>query len=197
MTPERKRIARLAPALLLLLALSASSTGCAVMMAASQPPKRDVSVFLPGTPRPFVIAEVGTPVESERVDGVLTDSFVFQQGYSKEVRALRAMVHGAADIATGGAWEFVGTPFEAIVDGHTVRLQVRYDGMMRIVSTDVYEGDKVMRHLYEEAGGGIVSGRIGSAKTQVSTPAETRPEPVALGSAPGAPEAPPAAGHEL
>ena len=196
MTLERQS-KHLSPALLLLLAMSAWSTGCAVMMAAGQPPKRDVSVFLPGTPRPFVIAEIGDPVDSERVDGVLIDSFVFRQGYSKEVRALRAMAHGAADIATGGAWEFVGTPFEAIVDGNTVRLQVRYDGMGRVASTDVYEGDKVMRHLYEEAGGGMVSGRIGASNSEVANPEPERSEPVALGNAPGGFDTPPTPDQEL
>lgn len=118
-------------------------------MAATQPPKRDVSVFLPGTPRGFVIAEVGQPVETEVIDGERIDTFVFRQGYSKEMRALRAMAHGAADLATMGLWEFAGTLFEAYADGHTVRLQVRYDGVGRVRLTEVYTGEKVMKTVIE------------------------------------------------
>lgn len=146
--PPRRADARSIAALV---AVALLCSGCAVMLAAAQPPKRDVSVFLPGTPRGFVVAEVGEPVERSTVDGVDIDTFVFQQGYAEEVRALRVLVHGAADIATCGLWEVVGTPFELYFDGEPVRVQVRYDGVGRVLSTDVYAGHEVMEQVLELA----------------------------------------------
>lgn len=133
--------------------LTLSTLGCAVTMAATQPPKRDLSLFRPGTPRPLLIEEIGAPVASEEVDGVQIDTFVFQQGYSKEVRALRAMFHGAADLASLGLWEFAATPIEAHWDGTKVRVQVHYDGIQRVRYTDVYSGEKVLRSALGESDG--------------------------------------------
>ena len=63
--------------------LLVSTSACSVVKAANQPPKKDLSVFSPGTPRGRVIAEVGSPAWSEENGGERTDVFSFTQGYSK------------------------------------------------------------------------------------------------------------------
>ena len=42
-------------------------TGCSVFMAAKQPPKKDLTVLNVGTPRNVLIAELGSPVHTEKI----------------------------------------------------------------------------------------------------------------------------------
>ncbi len=111
----------------LLAAGSLSQAGCAVWMAAKQPPKKDLSVLLAGTPRSQLLAELGQPVTTETRDGKRVDVFVFTQGYSKPAKAGRALFHGAADVFTLGLWEVVGTPTEAVFNGTKMSYEVIYD----------------------------------------------------------------------
>jgi hypothetical protein len=102
-------------------------SGCAVVKATNQPDKKNLSVFSAGTPRSYVIAEVGAPAFTEEKDGQRIDVFAFKQGYSKGAKVGRAFFHGAADLMTLGMWEVVGTPFEAIADGTDMKVQVTYE----------------------------------------------------------------------
>jgi hypothetical protein len=101
--------------------------GCAVYMAANQPNAKDLSVLSVGQPRARLIAELGPPVSSQTVNGIRTDIFSFTQGYSGGAKAGRAILHGAADVATLGLWEAVGTPTEGYFSGTQVSAQVTYD----------------------------------------------------------------------
>ncbi len=104
------------------------TTGCAVHSAMNQPDKKDVSVLKRGTPRFEVIGELGEPVYTEKTDdGKLIDTYAFVQGYSKGVKATRALGHGLLDIATLGLWEVIGSPAEAIASGDKVVVRVFYD----------------------------------------------------------------------
>ena len=102
-------------------------SGCSVFMAAKQPPKKDLSVLKKGTARNEVIAELGSPEWSEKVEGKTTDVFSFRQGYSKGAKVGRAAFHGVADVFSFGLWEVIGTPVEAIADGEQIKLQIKYD----------------------------------------------------------------------
>lgn len=104
----------------------AGMSGCAVVKATNQPDKKNMSVLSAGTPRSYVIAEIGTPAFTEEKNGERVDIFAFKQGYSKGVKVGRAFFHGAADLMTLGMWEVVGTPFEAIADGTDMKIQVTY-----------------------------------------------------------------------
>jgi hypothetical protein len=117
----------LAARLLVFITIFMSMTGCAVVKATNQPDKKNLSVFSAGTPRSYVIAEVGTPTFTEEKDGQRVDIFAFKQGYSKGAKVGRAFFHGAADLMTLGMWEVVGTPFEAIADGTDMKIQVTYE----------------------------------------------------------------------
>ena len=109
------------------LAVMLTSTGCAVFMAAKQPPKKDLSVLSPGMPRSMLLAELGEPVTTETRDGKKVEVFSFTQGYSKPAKAARAVFHGAADVFTLGLWEVIGTPTEAVFDGNKMSFEVAYN----------------------------------------------------------------------
>jgi hypothetical protein len=111
---------------LVLIGVFVSMIGCAVVKATNQPDKKNLSVFSAGTPRSYVIAEVGSPTFTEEKDGQRIDIFAFTQGYSKGAKVGRAFFHGAADLVTLGMWEVVGTPFEAAVNGTDMKIQVTY-----------------------------------------------------------------------
>ena len=103
-------------------------TNCAVYMAATQPAKKAIELFRPGTPRALLLAEFGAPAVSEvDDDGLKREVFVFQQGYSTGAKVTRAVGHGVADIFTFGMWEAIGTPTEAIFDGNEMAYDVKYD----------------------------------------------------------------------
>jgi hypothetical protein len=119
-------------------------TGCAAVKATQQPNKKDLGVLSPGTPRTHVIAELGVPLWSEQRDGTTTDVFVFKQGYTKATKAGRALVHGAADVATWGLWEVVGIPAESLADGKDVKVEVSYDARRMVRAVDVIQGDEVV-----------------------------------------------------
>ena len=132
-------------AALLLSAMGAVGvSGCAAMKASQQPGKRDLGVLHDGVPRTHVIAELGTPVWSEKRDGETVDVFAFKQGYTKSTKAARALVHGAADVATFGLWEVVGLPAETLADGTDVQLEVHYTADQTVGRVEVIKGDKVV-----------------------------------------------------
>jgi hypothetical protein len=122
-----------------------ATSGCAVIKATRQPPKKDVGVLCPGVPRTHVIAELGAPVWSQERDGTATDVFAFKQGYSRGAKASRALLHGAADVATWGLWEVVGTPAETLANGTDVKVEVRYDPNQNVQSVTFFEGEKVVQ----------------------------------------------------
>jgi hypothetical protein len=119
-------------------------SGCAAIKASEQPGKRDLGVLHDGVPRTHVIAELGAPVWSEQRDGETVDVFTFKQGYRKSTKAARALVHGAADVATFGLWEVVGIPAETLADGTDVQLEVHYTAEQTVSHVDVIKGDKVV-----------------------------------------------------
>ena len=117
--------------------------GCAVMKATQQPEKKDLGILSPGTPRTHVIAELGAPSYSEERDGEVTDVFAFKQGYTKVTKAGRALVHGAADVATFGLWEVVGVPAESLMDGSDVKVAVTYNPDRTVAAVDYIRGQEL------------------------------------------------------
>ena len=130
-TLRMPRLATVATHALLIASLLAQA-GCSVVMAAKQPPKKDLGVLNHGTPRSMLLAELGQPASTETKDGKRVDVFSFTQGYSKPTKVARSVFHGAADFFTLGLWEVVGTPTEAVFDGTKMMLQVTYDENDRV-----------------------------------------------------------------
>lgn len=83
-------------------------SGCSVYKASNQPDKKNMSVLSTGTPRGYVIAELGSPIWSGDKNGEKVDMFAFKQGYSKAAKVGRAFFHASADVLTAGLWEVVG-----------------------------------------------------------------------------------------
>jgi outer membrane protein assembly factor BamE (lipoprotein component of BamABCDE complex) len=122
-----------------------ATAGCAALKATQQPGKKDLNVLSEGMPRTHVIAELGAPIWSDERDGDIVDVFAFKQGYTKTVKAGRALVHGAADVATFGLWEVVGIPAEMLADGTEIRVEVHYEPGQRVRSVEVIKGDKAFQ----------------------------------------------------
>jgi len=125
----RKKIICLVPLFALLII---PNFGCSVFMAAKQPSEKNVDLFKVGTSRSMLLAEFGSPTVSEVRNEKKSEMFKFVQGYSSGVKAGRAFFHGAADVVTGGLWEVVGTPTEAVFNGNEMAYEVTYDDKDRI-----------------------------------------------------------------
>ena len=137
------------------------TTNCSVYMAANQPQTKDVHVLDRGTFRNTVIAELGAPEYTREEDGKKCDIFSFVQGYSKGAKISRAVLHGAADVLTGGLWEVAGTPIEAIADGNEVKVEVYYDSNDAVERVNVIKGNNVMK--------GVTSISKGQKQKQANT----------------------------
>jgi hypothetical protein len=149
--------------------------GCSVIKATQQPDKRDLNVLGRGIPRTQVIAELGRPLWSEERGPAVTDVFVFKQGYSKPAKATRALVHGAADVATWGLWEVLGVPLETMADGTEVQAEVRYDENRLVESVRIFRGKEVVfqRHLF--TGKPVYPGVVCSQPVPACSPATCSP----------------------
>ncbi len=120
--------------------------GCSAYMAANQPGPKELSLFTKGTPRAKLIAEFGPPINTETKNGARVDIFKFTHGYSSGVRAGRAILHGAADVATLGLWEIVGTPTEGYMNGTQLSAEVTYDAQDTVaVMTPLAGEDELKR----------------------------------------------------
>lgn len=113
-------------------ALLLVGSGCAVSMAVAQPSKKNLDVLEVGASRERLIAEFGFPASTRWINQRRVDRFTFVQGYSRGQRAGRALAHGAADFATGGIWEAIGTPAEGQFSGDYVAYEVFYDEQNRV-----------------------------------------------------------------
>lgn len=109
-----------------------TQTGCSAVMAAKQPPKKDLSLVTNGMPRSAILAEIGAPISSEMKNGKRVDVFSFTQGYSTANRVSRTLFHGLADVATIGLWEIIATPTEAAFDGKKAAFEITYDTSDRV-----------------------------------------------------------------
>lgn len=128
-------------ALLLIAAFFCSmNTGCAVMMAAKAPGKKDMGVLTPGVSRSQVVAELGPPVQSRTYGWGAKDVFSFKQGYTMPTKVSRSIVHGAADVMTLGLWEVAGTPLEGSLQGEDVRAEVAYDANDMVQRVEYFSG---------------------------------------------------------
>lgn len=120
----------------LILISSIFLNGCAVVMAARQPGRKDLDVIRNGATIMEVRSELGEPVFKEEKDGLVTEVYNFKQGYSTGTKAARSLFHGAADVFTIGLWEVIGTPTEAVFHGKDMSIQAIYrDG--KIVGSEI------------------------------------------------------------
>lgn len=117
-----------------LCAVISLNAGCSAVMATKQPTKKDLSVFNKGVDRGLIIAEIGAPITSEYKNGKRYEIYTFMQGYSTANKVSRAVWHGAADIATLGLWEIIGTPTESAFNGKKTSYEMIFDADDRLES---------------------------------------------------------------
>ena len=103
------------------------NSGCSVVMASKQPSKKNTTMLNAGIPRSLVVAEFGAPVISEIKEGKRYEIYTFVQGYSTASKVGRAFWHGAADVATVGLWEIIGTPTETVFNGKKMSYEIFFD----------------------------------------------------------------------
>ncbi len=113
------------------------TTGCSVIMASKQPPKKNTEMIQQGLSRSLVIAEFGAPVTSEFRNGKRHEIYTITHGYSTACKVGRAFLHGAADVATVGLWELVGTPTESVFNGKKMSYELIFD-----------ENDQLERYIF-------------------------------------------------
>jgi hypothetical protein len=126
--------------LLVVLLVTALSSGCSISKAITQPSKKDLTVLLPGNQRAQVIAELGQPSHQETIAGTQRDVYSFKQGYTKPVKIARAVGHGFGLVATVGLWELAGYPIELALDGEDVNVMVDYDPDQAIAEVTYFRG---------------------------------------------------------
>ena len=114
--------------------------GCSAYIAASRDPGKDISVLRIGALRAQVVGSLGRPVISDTVDGKKIDVFSFKNGYKSGFNVGRAIFHVGADIITGGLWEIVGTPTEALLQGQSKVIKVKYDAEEKVHEIFFYKG---------------------------------------------------------
>jgi hypothetical protein len=118
--------------------------GCSVQMALTQPEKKNLSVLEPGTPRSAVIKELGLPTKTDEHRGEKVDEFTISEGYSRELKMLRAGLHLTADAFTFGLWEPFGIVLEKSYRPPDISLEVHYDAHDRIASFKVLSRDDLL-----------------------------------------------------
>lgn len=177
--------------LIVAISIAATSSGCAVVMAAKQPDYKNVELFKVGTPRGALLGEFGHPTATDtKPDGTKCDTFSFTQGYSGGAKAGRAFLHGVADVFTLGLWEVIGTPTEAIFSGSTVGYQACYDKEDRVQTVILLtpdndgKGPKNVDPAAPEVGGSALApAPMITTNGPVDAQSNARNEPIVLQSA--------------
>lgn len=105
--------------------VAGSLAGCSVGMALSGDETPDLSVVKIGALRDDIEVQLGQAHKiADLPDGVQEASYKFDVG--NDPNALRAIGHGALDVASLGLWEIIGTPIEAST-GKEREITVTYD----------------------------------------------------------------------
>ncbi len=119
-------VRKLAPAVLIVLSLG----GCSVGMALSGEETPDLTAVKVGATKDDVELHLGTPEEfSELADGDSRATYKYEVG--NDPNAIRAIGHGALDVASIGLWEFIGTPIEAST-GEEREVAITFDEEQRV-----------------------------------------------------------------
>ena len=80
----------------------------------------------------MIIAEFGSPLDTQQRGGEKVEIYKFVQGYSGGAKAGRALFHGVADVFTLGLWEIASTPIEGMANGTEMVYEVQYDAENKI-----------------------------------------------------------------
>jgi len=113
-------------------------------MALQQPEPKNLAVLEPETPRSVIIKELGMPAKTEEHSEKKVDVFQVSQGYTKELKMLRAGLHLTADAFTFGLWELYGISIEKGIRPPDLSLEVHYDANERMTTFKVLSSDNLV-----------------------------------------------------
>jgi hypothetical protein len=115
---------------------SIASVGCSIGINLTQPARKDLGVFEPGTPRENIVAEIGEPAWSGERNKQKKDIFAFKPGRYVLDKAGRTFVYLVWDIGTLGFAEIFTTPAEVATRSRVRKMEVIYDQDMRVVASE-------------------------------------------------------------
>jgi hypothetical protein len=122
---------------ILVLGLSAmTSMGCSIGINLTQPARKNLGVFQPGTPREHIVAEIGEPAWSGERNNQKKEIFAFKPGRYVLDKAGRTFVYLVWDLGTLGFAEIFTTPAEVATRSRVRQMEVIYDPDMRVVSSE-------------------------------------------------------------
>jgi hypothetical protein len=122
--------------ILLIGLMSVTSMGCSIGINLTQPARKNLSVFEPGTPREHIVAEIGEPAWSGARNDQRKEIFAFKPGRYALDKAGRTFVYLVWDLGTLGIAEIFTTPAEVATRSRVRQMEVTYDPAMRVVSSE-------------------------------------------------------------
>lgn len=121
-----------AAALLALLLLIATGSGCSVGMALHGADNPDRATLREGADRADIEMTFGKPKNWDEAE----KRALYHYTTGEDGSAGRAIAHAAGDVLTFGLWEVVGTPIEAVQSHTPWALDVWYSDQSRVVRWD-------------------------------------------------------------
>ena len=129
------RILALSASILLFGLCSMTSMGCSIGINLTQPARKNLGVFEPGTPRENIVAEIGQPAWSGERDRQKKEIFAFKPGRYVLDKAGRTFVYLVWDLGTLGFAEIFTTPAEVATRSRVRQMEVIYDPEMRVLAS--------------------------------------------------------------
>lgn len=112
-----------------------TSMGCSIGINLTQPARKDLGVFQPGTPRENIVAEIGEPAWSGERQNQKKEIFAFKPGRYALDKAGRTFVYLVWDLGTLGIAEIFTTPAEVATRSRVRKMEVIYDPDMRVLAS--------------------------------------------------------------
>ncbi len=125
----------LSVSILLLGLCSMTSMGCSIGINLTQPARKNLGVFQPGTPRENIVAEIGEPAWSGERQNQKKEIFAFKPGRYVLDKAGRTFLYLIWDLGTLGFAEILTTPAEVATRSRVRQMEVIYDPDMRVVTS--------------------------------------------------------------
>jgi hypothetical protein len=147
---------------ILSLVILISGTGCAQVMAASQPKPIDQELFVAGMSRGEVSGRLGSPATSDDRGDELIESYNYTDGggiNSMPGKAFRILLYTAGDVFTVFLTQILWIPIEIVLDGTEYTATVDYvkDDHNRWIASSMVEttldGDREVAVLIDDSAG--------------------------------------------
>jgi hypothetical protein len=121
--------------ILLIGLVAMTSMGCSIGINLTQPARKNLGVFEPGTPRENIVAEIGEPAWTGARNDQKKEIFAFKPGRYALDKAGRTFVYLVWDLGTLGFAEIFTTPAEVATRSRVRQMEVIYDPELRVSSS--------------------------------------------------------------